>query len=71
MTRSPRLTPRQLEIIDRLSRPGATQATVAEELGISSQTVKNHLTMVYRTLGVRSFGQAVRIVRNRTAVLVP
>lgn len=63
-----RLTARQREIIDRLSRPGATQAAVADDLGISVQTVKNHLTLAYRTLGVRSFGQAVRVVHRRTGV---
>lgn len=70
MNRAGRLTPRQLEVLDRLSRPGATQASVAEDLGISVQTVKNHLTIAYRTLGVRSLGQAVRtvIARNRSRV---
>jgi DNA-binding NarL/FixJ family response regulator len=63
-----RLTPRQLEIIDLLSRPGARQASVAEQLGISPQTVKNHLALAYRTLDVRSLAQAVRIVHNRSGV---
>ena len=62
------VTHRQREIIDLLQEPGATQQTVADELGISSQTVKNHLTMAYRTLGVRSLAQAVRAMRKRTRV---
>ena len=66
MTATRRLTTRQIEILDLLSVPGATQASVADELGISPQTVKNHLTMVYRTMGVRSFGQAIRMHRKQT-----
>lgn len=60
-----RLTARQLEIVDLLSRPGATQLQVAEELGIEIGTVKAHLQSVYVRLGVRSFAQAVRIVHGR------
>lgn len=59
-----RLTSRQREIVDRLSRPGATQAAVADDLGIEISTVKNHLASVYRTLGVRTLAQAVRIVHG-------
>jgi DNA-binding NarL/FixJ family response regulator len=60
-----RLTPRQLEIIDLLSRPGATQPKVAAELGIAEQTVKNHLQTAYDRLDVTSFGQAVRALGQR------
>lgn len=63
------LTARQVDIIDRLTEPGATQQSVADELGISISTVKNHLTLAYRTLGVRSIAQAARAKRKRTAVL--
>lgn len=64
MTARP-ITPRQLEIIDLLQEPGATQQSVADELGISAQTIKNHLTLAYRTLGVRSIAQAARAIRQR------
>ncbi|MDO8484499.1 MAG: LuxR C-terminal-related transcriptional regulator, partial [Candidatus Limnocylindrales bacterium] len=53
-------TDRQREIIEMLTRPGATQQTVADHLGIEVQTVKNQLTLAYRTLGVRSVAQAAR-----------
>lgn len=62
------LTARQAEIIDRLTMPGATQQVVADELGISVQTVKNHLTLAYAKLGVRSVAQAARAKRKRTPV---
>lgn len=67
-SRRRRLTARQLEIVDLLTRPGATQAAVAEELGISEQTVKNHLQTVYDRLDVTSLAQAVRALRLRTPV---
>lgn len=60
-----RITARQLEIVERLSRPGATQSAVAEELGISEQTIKSHLQTVYDRLGVQSFAQAVRALATR------
>jgi DNA-binding NarL/FixJ family response regulator len=66
MTRD--VTDRQREIIERLTRPGETQQAVADDLGISVQTVKNHLQAAYRTLGVRSIGQAARVLEERTFV---
>jgi len=62
------LTDRQAAIIDLLTEPGATQQTVADELGISVQTVKNHLTLAYSRLGVRSLAQAARAKRKRPPV---
>lgn len=60
-----RLTDRQLQVLDLMSRPGATQTSVADELGIEPGTVKSHLQAVYMTLRVRSLAQAVRIVHGR------
>ncbi len=40
---SVRLSPRQKEIVQALA-DGTTQAVVAQQMGISLQTVKNHLT---------------------------
>ena len=54
------LTRRQREIIELLTLPGATQQSVADTLGIAHQTVRNHLAMAYRTLGVRSLQGAKR-----------
>lgn len=59
------LTARQADIIDRLTEPGATQQSVADELGISISTVKNHLTLAYSKLGVRTIAQAARAKRKR------
>lgn len=65
---SGRVTARQREIIDLLQEPGARQASVAEDLGISLQTLKNHLRLAYRALGVRTLAQAARALRRRSSV---
>lgn len=62
------ITDRQREIIELLTEPGARQQSVADALGIEVSTVKNHLAMAYRTLGVRSLAQAARALRERTNV---
>lgn len=46
-----RLSPRELQILVLLAN-GHTVDTAAAELGLSSQTVKNHLGSVYRKLRV-------------------
>jgi DNA-binding NarL/FixJ family response regulator len=60
-----RPTARQLEVIDLMSRPGATQPEVAEALGIEVSTIKAHLQAAYTRLGVRTLAQAVRAVHGR------
>jgi DNA-binding NarL/FixJ family response regulator len=52
------LSPREWEVVGANRRLGK-QKLVAAELDISLQTVKNHLTTIYRKLGVSSFTQAV------------
>ena len=52
--RAASLTPREREIVATLSRlPGAKQLAVADELGMSEHTLRNHLTTIYSKLGVR------------------
>jgi len=46
-------TPRQVEIL-RLSVSGASAKEISFELGIAESTVKNHLSAIYRKLGVKS-----------------
>ncbi|MEZ5729058.1 MAG: response regulator transcription factor [Burkholderiaceae bacterium] len=48
------LTPRELEVVRMLSRsPGDKLLKVAGALGMSENTLRNHLTTVYGKLGVR------------------
>lgn len=49
------LTPREGEIVaSMISRAGAKQFVIADELGMSEHTLRNHLTTVYSKLQVRS-----------------
>jgi DNA-binding NarL/FixJ family response regulator len=47
------LTPREREIVGAMAaHPGAKQLVVADELGMSEHTLRNHLTAIYAKLGV-------------------
>ena len=59
------LTPRQWEITRRLSE-GDRVTMLAEDLGISANTVRNHLKEIFRKLRVSSQAQLVRRVKRRT-----
>ena len=55
---SPPLTPREMEILELICR-GASNNDIARGLGISYQTVKNHVTAILHKLGVKDRTQAV------------
>jgi DNA-binding NarL/FixJ family response regulator len=59
-----RLTPREREILDHLSR-GARPKLVAQALHLSYETVRTHVKNIYKKLGVSSISQAVSKVRLR------
>ena len=61
-----KLTPRELEVADHLSR-GLTAAEVADELGISVKTVEAHRGNVYRKLNVRNVAELTRLVAGEPA----
>ena len=52
------LSPREMEILELLCQ-GASNKDVAQQLGISYQTVKNHVTSILHKLGVSDRTQAV------------
>jgi DNA-binding NarL/FixJ family response regulator len=52
------LTPREVEILDCVAR-GNSNKEIAQFLGISDQTVKNHITSILRKLQVNDRTQAV------------
>jgi PAS domain S-box-containing protein len=57
------LTPRQAEVLRLLER-GRSTAQIAEELGLSRQTVRNHIRFLLRALGASSRLEAVAIARG-------
>lgn len=58
------LTDRELQILKLVSE-GKTNAAIGYELGISAQTVKNHVTSILRKLAVNDRTQAVVMALKR------
>ncbi|BCY10715.1 LuxR C-terminal-related transcriptional regulator [Actinoplanes sp. L3-i22] len=56
------LTARERHVLEALS-VGTSNRVIAADLGISPKTLQNHLTAIYRKLGVTSRAQAVRFLR--------
>ncbi|MBC7251647.1 MAG: response regulator [Anaerolineae bacterium] len=65
---SPLLTTRQRDIL-RLLKQGLDNQSIARRLGLSVKTVENHLTRLYRQLGVQSRLEAVNYVTQNPEVL--
>lgn len=64
----PDLTPRQICVLSGLVR-GLPNKSIARELNISEYTVKQHLTFIYRALGVNNRTQAVyALAQNKVSV---
>ena len=63
MQQHPELTARQNEVLDLLAR-GASTEQMAEMLGISTQTVRNHVAATLRTLRVHSRVEAIARARQ-------
>lgn len=57
------LSTRELEIVTGLLR-GERVPMIAERMFLSQSTVRNHLTSVYRKLGVRSQQELIRLLRG-------
>ena len=56
------LTPREREVA-RLAADGLTNAEIAERLGISPATVKDHISNVLARVGVRRRVELARLIR--------
>ena len=52
------LTPRELQMLAMLAR-GLAAKEIAHELGVSEKTVRNHVSNIYRKLGIYDRSQAV------------
>jgi DNA-binding CsgD family transcriptional regulator len=61
------LSKREREVLERIAR-GASNETIAAELGIVPQTVRNYITTVYDKLGVHTRGEAIVWARERGIV---
>jgi DNA-binding NarL/FixJ family response regulator len=61
---SEHLTERELEVIEAVSR-GLSNKAIAAELWVTVQTVKFHLTSIYRKLGISNRTQAARWALER------
>jgi two-component system response regulator DesR len=58
------LTEREIEIL-RLAKRGLPNPQIAQSLHISPGTVRNHLSAVYRKLGVHSRHEALQVAEER------
>lgn len=56
--KAPHLTPRQLQVLNALSR-GLPTKLIARELELSEYTVKDHIALVFQALGARNRTEAV------------
>lgn len=64
------LSPRECEVL-ALVVQGLTNREIGDELGISRNTVKNHLRSVYAKLGVRNRAQAAAYAVSQGLVCLP
>ncbi|MBN1888291.1 MAG: response regulator transcription factor [Thermoflexales bacterium] len=61
------LSEREIEIL-RLARRGLPNPQIAQALHISAGTVRNHLSAIYRKLGVNSRHEALRLAAERQLI---
>jgi len=59
----PHLTPRQREVLDLIAA-GRSTAEIATELGLSTETVRNHIRSVFRELRVHARPEAIAAARQ-------
>lgn len=57
------LSPRQREILELVCE-GLTNGQIAQRLFLSEVTIKQHLRLAYKTLGVRNRTEAARVLRS-------
>ncbi len=61
--RVPSLTIREKQVLDHVSR-GLTTMEIALKLGLSSSTIKNYRTLLFKKLGVRNRSEAIALLRS-------
>lgn len=66
----PRLTPRQRQILDLIAS-GVSTSEIAEQLGLSTETVRNHVRNVLRELEVHTRLEAIAAARRLGLLAAP
>jgi len=61
---SSELTGREREVLDLIAR-GKSDAAIAEALGLSRNTVRNHVARLYGKIGAHNRGEAIVWARDR------
>jgi DNA-binding NarL/FixJ family response regulator len=61
---APGLTPREIEVLDCVAQ-GFSNRDIAEALFVNEQTVKNHMTSIFRKLEVDDRVQALILAIKR------
>ena len=61
------LTPRERQVLELVAQ-GKNNQTIAAELGLAKQTVRNYTTTLYEKMGVRSRAEAIVWARERGLV---
>lgn len=62
--RSGRLTPRQCEVLDLLSK-GLSNKAIGQKLGLTENTVRTHVQATFQALGASSRAEAAFVARSR------
>jgi DNA-binding NarL/FixJ family response regulator len=65
-----RLSEREIEVLERIASGGSNKE-IADELGISTQTVKNHISSILRKLSLNDRTQAVLYALRRGWIEAP
>lgn len=59
----PQLSPRERQVLNIVAT-GASNAAIADQLGLSPKTVGNHISAIFLKLGVATRGEAIVIARD-------
>ena len=68
-TRLATLTPREIDVL-RLIADGSSNSEIAQQFGVSGETVKTHVGRIFAKLGVRDRAQAV-VAAYESGLVVP
>jgi DNA-binding NarL/FixJ family response regulator len=58
------MTPRQIDVLTHLCR-GRSNKAIARDLGMSDNTVRTHLAVIFKELGARSRTEVAFLARQK------